>query len=40
MEHVNWLSMVLATLVPMVMGFIYYHKAPFWKGLDGLNRND
>jgi hypothetical protein len=29
MENINWLSMVLATLVPMVMGFIYYHKALF-----------
>lgn len=29
MENINWLSLVLATLVPMVMGFIYYHKALF-----------
>ena len=29
MENVSWLSLVLATLVPMVMGFIYYHKAVF-----------
>ena len=31
MENINWLSMVLATLVPMVVGFIYYHKALFGK---------
>jgi hypothetical protein len=31
MENVNWLSLVLATLVPTVMGFIYYHKALFGK---------
>lgn len=31
MENVNWLSLVLATLVPMVMGFVYYHKALFGK---------
>ncbi len=29
MENINWLSLVLATLVPMVVGFIYYHKALF-----------
>lgn len=29
--EVNWLSLVLATLVPMVMGFVYYHKALFGK---------
>ena len=31
MENINWLSMVLATLIPMVTGFIYYHKALFGK---------
>ncbi len=31
MENLNWLSLVLATLTPMVMGFIYYHKALFGK---------
>ncbi|NNE30694.1 MAG: DUF1761 domain-containing protein [Saprospiraceae bacterium] len=25
MEHVNWLSVVLATLIPMIIGFIYYN---------------
>lgn len=29
MENVNWLSLIIAALVPMVMGFIYYHKALF-----------
>ncbi len=29
MENVSWLSLVIATLVPMAMGFIYYHKALF-----------
>ena len=29
--EINWLSIVLAALVPMVMGFIYYHKALFGK---------
>ena len=29
MENVNWLSLVIATLVPMILGFIYYHKALF-----------
>lgn len=31
MEHVNWLSMVIATLIPMIVGFGYYHKALFGK---------
>lgn len=31
MENVNWLSLVLAALVPMIVGFIYYHKALFGK---------
>jgi hypothetical protein len=31
MEKVNFLSLVLASLVPMVVGFIYYHKALFGK---------
>ena len=29
MEYVNILSLVVAALVPMLMGFIYYHKALF-----------
>ncbi len=31
MENVNVWSMVIATLTPMIMGFIYYHKAVFGK---------
>jgi len=31
MENVNWLSMILATLTPMFIGFLYYHKAVFGK---------
>ena len=27
--EINWLGLVLATLVPMVMGFIYYHPKLF-----------
>ena len=27
----SWLSLILAALVPMVMGFIYYHKAVLGK---------
>jgi hypothetical protein len=29
MENVNWLSLILAAFVPMIMGFIYYHKSLF-----------
>jgi len=31
MDEVNWLSMVLATITPMLIGFFYYHKAVFGK---------
>jgi len=31
MENVNWLSMVLATLVPMVLGFLWYSPMLFGK---------
>lgn len=31
MENVNWFSMILAALTPMLVGFIYYHKAVFGK---------
>lgn len=27
MENINWISMIIATLVPMIAGFIWYHKA-------------
>jgi hypothetical protein len=30
-ENINWLSLVIATLIPMIMGFIWYHKAVFGK---------
>ena len=25
MENINWLSVIISTLMPMIMGFIYYH---------------
>jgi hypothetical protein len=28
---INWVSMVIAALIPMVMGFVWYHKAVFGK---------
>ena len=31
MENLNILSIVISALVPMVMGFVYYHKALFGK---------
>ena len=31
MENVNWLSMVIAVLTPMIIGTIYYHKSLFGK---------
>ena len=31
MDKINWLSMVLATMTPMIIGFFYFHKAMFGK---------
>lgn len=31
MEHVNWLSLILAMLVPMAIGFLYYGNFMFGK---------
>ena len=31
MEQINWISIVIAALVPLAMGFIWYHKAVFGK---------
>ncbi|MBT8220485.1 MAG: DUF1761 domain-containing protein [Bacteroidia bacterium] len=31
MENINWLSLILAAIVPMVVGFAWYHKATFGK---------
>ncbi len=40
-ENINWLSMVLATLTPMLIGFIYYHKAVFGKAwMDSIGMTD
>jgi len=39
MEKINILSLVIATLIPMIMGFVYYHKALFgnaWMASVGL----
>lgn len=31
MQDINWFSMALATVTPMLVGFLYYHKAVFGK---------
>lgn len=31
MEHTNWLSVVISSLIPIGIGFIYYHKKLFGK---------
>lgn len=39
MENINWLSMILAALIPLVMGFLWYHKAVFgnaWMAATGI----
>ncbi len=41
MDNINWLSMVLATMTPMVIGYFYYHKALFGKvWLDSIGTTD
>lgn len=41
MDNINWLSMVLATLTPMFVGFVYYHKAVFGKAwMDSIGMTD
>jgi len=31
MESINWLSLVISTLIPIVVGFLFYHKNVFGK---------
>ena len=31
MGNINWLSLIIGALIPMVMGFIWYHKVVFGK---------
>ena len=31
MEETNWLSIVISSLIPIIIGFIYYHKNLFGK---------
>ena len=31
MPQPNWLALVIATLIPMIIGFAYYHKSVFGK---------
>lgn len=43
MEGINWISLLLASIVPMVMGFIWYHKAVFgkaWMECVGMTEED
>ena len=40
-DNINWLSMVLATATPMIIGFFYYHKAAFGKvWMDSIGTTD
>jgi hypothetical protein len=29
MENVNWLSLIVASIVPMIVGYVYYHEKLF-----------
>jgi Protein of unknown function (DUF1761) len=43
MENTNWLSIVIATLIPIIIGFIYYNRNVFgkaWMQSLGINEDD
>jgi hypothetical protein len=43
MPQPNWIAIIVATLIPMIIGFIYYHKALFgkaWMSSLGLTDDD
>ena len=43
MPQPNWLAVIIAALIPMIIGFIYYHKAVFgkaWMSSLGLTDED
>ncbi len=43
MEHTNWLSVVISSLIPIIIGFIYYNKNLFgkvWMNSLGINEED
>lgn len=43
MEQTNWLSIVISSLIPIITGFIYYHKNLFgkaWMNSLGITKQD
>jgi len=43
MENVNWISMVIATFIPMIVGFVYYNPKVFgnaWMKSLGITEED
>ena len=43
MEEINWISLVLASITPMVIGFVYYHSKLFgnaWMKTLGITESD
>lgn len=43
MPQPNWLAIIIATLIPMFIGFIYYHKSVFgkaWMSTIGVTEED
>ena len=43
MEQINWLSVIIAMLIPTVMGMIYYHPKLFgkaWMNSLGISEED
>ncbi|GGI57721.1 DUF1761 family protein [Winogradskyella haliclonae] len=41
MDNINWLSMILSTITPLVIGLTYFHKKVFGKALsDSIDTSD
>jgi UDP-N-acetylmuramyl pentapeptide phosphotransferase/UDP-N-acetylglucosamine-1-phosphate transferase len=43
MEETNWLSVIISSLIPIIIGFIYYHKNLFgkaWTSFLNINEED
>ncbi len=43
MNHINWLSILLAALIPILVGFVFYHEKVFgkaWMESLGLKKED
>lgn len=43
MENINWLAQGVASLIPLLVGFVWYHEKVFgatWRGMLGMSEDD